>query len=171
MSNPFCGWPIVAADSRPRAIFVLNIMPTKDELEKLESAGYIVVDIRSIDSRVDAVEAHLWGIHEGTIESDPKSFKYIELLARSLKMTSHLPTPKNDENPVDKRELDNILNTIKGASDETRKDSNKRRKVDPQDNAPERSSGPVQKDAPKLVKLGEPGNGDRDGDDLPPRAA
>ena len=171
MSTPFVGWPLVPEDQRPRPIYTLNLAPTKGELVQLEGLGYVLIDVRSIPSKVDAIEATLEGIRFGTIESDPKIFKFLELEARISKMTSHLPTPKNDENPVDKRELDHILNAIKGASDDVGKDSNRKRKADSPNISVVGSRGPIQKDTPKLVKLGEPSNGSGGGDDLPPRAA
>jgi hypothetical protein len=89
MSNPFQGWPVAPPEARPRKIFVLNVSPSRAEVEELEAKGYVLVDIRAIENKIDAVEGHLWGIHEGTIEGDPKSFKFIELLCKVLKMTRH----------------------------------------------------------------------------------
>jgi hypothetical protein len=170
-SSPFYGWPAVPDQDRPKAIYILNLLPSRDELAHLEGQGYVLVDVRSIKDKRDAVEATLEGIRFGTIEGDPKIFKFLELEAKILKMTSHLPTPRGDEDALDNKELDTILNSIKGEADAGKEANYSGRKADPSNQRPKRQSRQVKASAPNIITLNQPEPGNSGGDEPPPSAA
>ena len=123
----FSYWPIVAEDDRPRAIYVMNIMPTAKQVTALEANGYIIIDVRGLSDRTEAVQKQLQGISEGTILSDPKAYKYVELEAKVLGLTAPKVHTPEDDTDIAKGDIDAILASIPGDGVEERSKPSKRR--------------------------------------------